>query len=270
MLVRNRAARLLVHTVAIALLLAMFALPFLVIILGAFATSWSGVLPSGATLDNFAAVFTESATANTVTASLVTAFVATVLALVIATTAALSARHLPWLKRILDIAFLLPVAIPSVAVGLALLMAFSSGPLRLNGTVWIVIVAHTVLVVALAYQPISAAVFRLDPAFEEAASALGASRTRIIATVVLPLLRPALAGAAAMCIAMSMGELTAMMMVAPPSWRTMPLQVFSFTSRGIRLYEGAALAVLLLLITLIALLILQRIASRRTGITARR
>lgn len=270
MLIRNRAPRLLVHAVAIAILLTLFALPFAVIVMGAFSTSWSGVLPSGATFDNFRAVFAESATAHTVTASIVTAVVATVLALVIATTAALSTRRLVVLRRIVDTVFLLPVAIPSVAVGLALLMAFSSGPLPLNGTVWIVIVAHTVLVVALAYQPISAAVTRLDPAFEEAAAALGASRTRIITTVVLPLLRPALAGAAAMCIAMSMGELTAMMMVAPPSWRTMPLQIFSFTSRGIRLYEGAALAVLLLAITLTALLILQRVAGRRTGITATR
>jgi 2-aminoethylphosphonate transport system permease protein len=269
-LVRNRTPRLIVQAIAIAILLALFALPFLVIVLGAFATSWSGVLPSGATLGNFSTVFTESATANTVTASLITAVVATVIALVVATTAALSTRRSPALKRVVDTVFLLPVAIPSVAVGLALLMAFSSGPLPLNGTVWIVIVAHTVLVVALAYQPISAAVSRLDPAFEEAASALGAGKARIIATVVLPLLRPALAGAAAMCIAMSMGELTAMMMVAPPTWRTMPLQIFSFTSRGIRLYEGAAMAVLLLLITLTALLVLQRVAGRRTGITAGR
>jgi 2-aminoethylphosphonate transport system permease protein len=53
------------------------------------------------------------------------------------------------------------------------------------------------------------------------------------------------------------------MMVAPPTWRTMPLQIFSFTSRGIRLYEGAALALVLMAVTLIALLVLQRSLSHR-------
>ncbi len=82
----------------------------------------------------------------------------------------------------------------------------------------------------------------------------------------LPELRPALAGAAALCVAMSMGELTASTMVAPPTWRTLPLQIFSFTSRGIRLYEGAALAVVLMGITLLVLLVLQRVLAGRVRV----
>lgn len=263
MLVRSRSGRTVVHLITAVVILALFVLPFAVLLIGAFSTSWSGALPSGATTANFATVFTESATVATITASIVSAVLSTAVALVIATAAALAARNAPRLRRILDTLFLLPVAIPSVAVGLAVLIAFSSGPLPLNGTVWIVLIAHTVLVISLAYQPITAGVARLTPAVEEAAAALGASPARILATVTLPALRPALAGAAALCVAMSMGELTASMMVAPPTWRTLPLQIFSFTSRGIRLYEGAALAVLLMAITLVVLLVLQRVLSGR-------
>lgn len=258
MLVRSRSARALLHAAAFTVIGLLFVLPAGVILLGAFSTSWSGVVPSGLTFHNFVTVLTESATVWTVTASLVTAGVSTVLAIVIALWAALSTQRHPFLRSVMDTVFVLPVAIPSVAVGLAVLMAFSQRPLALNGTVWIVLVAHVVLVVSLAYQPISAAVTRLNPAFEEVGAALGATPLRVLWSITLPLLRPAIVGAAALCVAMSMGELTAMLMVAPPQWHTMPLQVYSFTSRGIRLYEGAALAVLLMLITLVALLVLQR------------
>lgn len=262
MLVRSAAVRRTVQAIAIALLLAVFALPFGAVLLGSLASSWSGALPSGITLGNFVAVFGESGTLGAVGASLATAVVATVVAIALATSAALGARALPQLRRVVDAAFLLPVAVPSVAIGLAILIAFSTGPVPLNGTVWIVLVAHVVLVSAIAHQPIAAAVARLDRRYEESAAALGASGIRVLVTVVLPQLRPALIAAAALCTALSMGELTAVMMVAPPTWRTLPLQVFSMTSRGIHLYEGAALAVVLMGITLVVLLGLGRLARR--------
>jgi 2-aminoethylphosphonate transport system permease protein len=242
----------------------LFVLPFLVVVLGAFSTSWSGSLPSGTTLANLTAVFTESETAGTIVASLVSAVVATVVSLILATAAAIATRSTPWLRRVMNTVMLLPVAVPSVVIGLAVLMAFSSPPLTINGTVVIVLLAHSIFVITVAYQPISAAVSRLNPAHEEAAAVLGASDARILRTVTLPALRPAIAAAAAMCVAMSMGELTVTMMVAPPSWRTMPLQIFSFTGRGIRLYEGAALALVLMGLTLLALVVLQRALSARS------
>jgi 2-aminoethylphosphonate transport system permease protein len=266
MLVRHGAVRRLVQAAAITVLVAVFALPFAAVLLGSLASSWSGPLPSGVTIGNFVAVVGESATLGAVRASLVTAAVATVVAIALATSAALGARALPRLRPVVDAAFLLPVAVPSVAIGLAVLIAFSSGPVPVNGTVWIVLVAHVVLVSAAAHQPISAAVARLDRRYEECACALGASGPRVLLTVVLPQLRPALVAAAALCTALSMGELTAVMMVAPPTWRTLPLQVFSVSSRGIHLYQGAALAVLLMGITLVVLLGLGRLARRASSV----
>jgi 2-aminoethylphosphonate transport system permease protein len=55
-----------------------------------------------------------------------------------------------------SVAFLLPIAVPSVSVGLGLLVAFSRPPLLLNGTPVIVLIAHVVLVTAFAYGSVSA------------------------------------------------------------------------------------------------------------------
>jgi 2-aminoethylphosphonate transport system permease protein len=103
------------------------------------------------------------------TTSLVTAVTASVVALTVGTWAALAAAALGKKgKRVLDALFMLPVAVPSVVVGLAVLVAFSQPPMLLNGTRWIVILAHTVLVTAFAHQSVSAALRRLDPMYEQA------------------------------------------------------------------------------------------------------
>ncbi len=110
---------------------------------------------------------------------------------------------------------MLPVAVPSVVVGLAVLVAFSKPPVLLNGTRWIVILAHTILVTAFACSSVSAAIVRLDPMYEQAAASLGARPSYVLWRVRLPLLLPSLT-AAGLCFALSMGELSATMMLYPP------------------------------------------------------
>lgn len=158
---------------------------------------------------------------------------ASVLALTLGGWAALAAASLRKRgKRLLDALFILPVAVPSVVVGLAVLVAYSQPPVLLNGTRWIVILAHTVLVTAFAYQSVSAAVRRLDPMYEQAAAGLGASPARVLWRIRLPLLLPSLTSAAGLCFALSMGELSATMMLYPPDWTPLPVQIFAATDRG--------------------------------------
>lgn len=187
---------------------------------------------------------------------------ASVLALVLGGWAALAAASLRKRgKRLLDALFILPVAVPSVVVGLAVLVAYSQPPVLLNGTRWIVILAHTVLVTAFAYQSVSAAVRRLDPMYEQAAAGLGASPARVLWRIRLPLLLPSLTSAAGLCFALSMGELSATMMLYPPDWTPLPVQIFAATDRG-SLFTGAALAVVLMTTTLLVLAAVSRIRTR--------
>jgi 2-aminoethylphosphonate transport system permease protein len=266
-LVENRAARRTVQLLAILVVLGVFVIPFGTILLGSFATAWSSIFPAGLTPEHYAAIFTDPETSVTIVASIVTAASATAIALVTGTTTALATRFHPRLRAITDGLLLLPSAIPSVAIGLSVLMAFSRPPFLWNGSPWIVILAHSILITAAAYQPVSAAVRRLDPGCEEAAAVLGSHPARILTRVTLPRLKPALLSAASLAVALSMGELTATLMVAPAGWRTMPMQIFSLTSRGIRLYDGAALAVVLMAITLVVLLVMRRLARRTADLS---
>ncbi|SKZ41228.1 2-aminoethylphosphonate transport system permease protein phnV [Mycobacteroides abscessus subsp. abscessus] len=157
--------------------------------------------------------------------------------------------------------FHLPIAVPSVAIGLGLLISFNSKPLLLGGTRWIVIVAHTVLVLAFAFSSVTAALERLDPAYKQAAESLGASPFRVLTRVTLPLLTPALGAAAGLAVALSMGELGATVMVYPATWKTLPVTIFGLSDRG-QVFDAAACTTVLLATTLVALTVLGRIRTR--------
>ncbi|MER5791712.1 ABC transporter permease subunit [Streptomyces sp. NPDC001980] len=261
MLVHSRGARWAVWAVFVVLFLPLFALPLLVVLGASFATHWSGVLPSDMTVANFRSA-TRGDALQALTTSLVTAVTASLLALAVGTWAALAAAGLrKRYRRIVDALFVLPVAVPSVVVGLSLLVAFSKPPMLLNGTRWIVILAHTVLVTAFAYQSVSAAVTRLDPAYEQAAASLGARPAYVLWRVRLPLLLPSLTAAAGLCFALSMGELSATMMLYPPDWTPLPVLIYSATDRG-ALFAGSALAVVLMTATLLVLFAVSRVRNR--------
>ncbi|MBD3556462.1 ABC transporter permease [Streptomyces sp. SP18CM02] len=261
MLVHSRAGKWATWAVFLLLFVPLFAVPLLVILAASLATHWSGAFPSGPTVERYTAA-TSGDSLQALTTSLVTAVTASVLALTLGGWAALAAASLRTRgKRFLDALFILPVAVPSVVVGLAVLVAYSKPPVLLNGTRWIVILAHTVLVTAFAYQSVAAAVRRLDPMYEQAAAGLGASPARVLWRVKLPLLLPSLTSAAGLCFALSMGELSATMMLYPPDWTPLPVQIFAATDRG-SLFTGAALAMVLMTTTLLVLAAVSRIRTR--------
>ncbi|MFJ8854547.1 ABC transporter permease [Streptomyces sp. NPDC102437] len=261
MLVHSRTGKWAIWAVFFVLFVPLFAVPLLVILAASFTTNWSGAFPSGPTTEHYAAA-TGGDSLQALTTSLITAVSASLLALTIGSWAALAAASLRRRgKRFLDALFMLPVAVPSVVVGLAVLVAFSKPPMLLNGTSWIVILAHTILVTAFAYSSVSAAIVRLDPMYEQAAASLGARPGYVLWRIKLPLLLPSLTAAAGLCFALSMGELSATMMLYPPDWTPLPVQIFAATDRG-SLFTGAAVAVVLMGTTLLVLLGVSRIRTR--------
>lgn len=271
MLVHSRKGKWATWTVFFVLFLPLFALPLLVIVAASFAGHWSGAFPSDLTTEHYSAA-TRGESLRALTTSLLTALGASLAALTAGTWAALAAaalKHrgdttsrLPRMcGRLLDALFIMPVAVPSVVVGLAVLVAFSKPPVILNGTSTIVVLAHAVLVTAFAYQSVSAAILRLDPAYEQAAASLGARPGYVLWRVKLPLLLPSLTAAAGLCFALSMGELSATMMLYPPDWTPLPVRVYAATDRGAT-FTGAALAVVLMGATLLVLFAVSRVRTR--------
>ena len=264
MLVWSRPGLAAVWSLAALLLGILFLAPLAVILLASLSQQWSGVLPTGFTLEHYGEVL-SGRSSGAVWASLITGLLASLLALVSGTWAALALRAQSerW-RGLLGLLFFIPSAVPSVSVGLGLLVGFSQRPLLLNGTVAIVIIAHFVLISAFTFGNVSAGLLRLAPDYEQVASSLGARPAYRMRHVTLPLIAPYLTAAFGLSFALSMGELGATVMVYPPGWITLPVAIFGLTDRG-DIFSGAALTVVLVVATLALLLGLERLPARAVG-----
>ncbi len=261
MLLSSRLGRLLAWGLFAVLFVPVFGLPLFMVGAASVAGQWNDVLPTHLTLRHLADALRSTAR-DELTTSLATGVIASVVALVLGTWAALAVRNLRGRTRqVASVLFLLPIAVPSVSVGLGLLVAFSRPPLLLNGTPYIVLIAHVVLVSAFAYGSVSAGLARLPAHYEQVAASLGGRPAYVLFRVTLPLITPSLVAAAGLCFALSMGELGATIMVYPPNWVTLPIGIFALTDRGV-VFDGAALTVMLLVVTLVVLVVVSRIRTR--------
>ena len=173
--------------------------------------------------------------------SLLCATAATVLSLVVGVPLAwvLSRSRLPGISVIRALVTL-PLVLPPVVGGVALLMAFGR-----NGVVgqylneWFgvsipfstgaVVLAETFVAMPFLVVTMSGAFSGADRGYEEAAATLGASRLRTFATVTLPLVLPSLAAGTVLCWARALGEFGATITFAgsfPGRTQTMPLAVY--------------------------------------------
>jgi len=244
-----------------ALVAVFYGLPLAVIALASVAGEWNGIFPSKLGLLHYRMALSGDLR-DQIRASLLTGLGASAAALLAGSWAALALRaHTEAVRKWLSLAFFIPSAVPSVSVGLGLLVAFSQPPLLLNGTTLIVLVAHFVLVFAFTFGNVSAGLHGLMPEFELVARSLGATPGYCLRRITLPLIAPQLATAFSLSFALSMGELGATVMIYPPGWMTMPVGIFSLSDRG-EVFDGSALSILLILITLVALLVVARLAEQ--------
>jgi spermidine/putrescine transport system permease protein len=181
-------------------------------------------------------------------------------------------------KQVLSILMLAPLVIPGVILGISIL-AFASRVAEFVddafGLDWdflrpglpLVVLGQFSYVATIATLTISARLRRFDRTLEEAALNLGASKPAVFRTVVLPYLRPALIGSAAISFLMSFADFnTTLMLVGADA----PLTVEMYG----RMREGAtpvlnAVSLFLMLASALLALGLMRGGRRAKGAVVR-
>ena len=172
--------------------------------------------------------------------SLVASLSATVVALVLGVPLAWLYARVEFPGRaVLRALTTLPMVLPPVVGGVALLLAFgrhgliggwlASMGITLPFTTAAVVMAETFVAMPFLVLTVEAGLRSMDRRYEEAARTLGAGRWRVFWRVTMPLIAPSLAAGAVLCWARALGEFGATITFAgnfPGVTQTMPLAVY--------------------------------------------
>ena len=217
------------------LISALLLAPVLVIVLVSFSVdgTWTTqVLPPQYTLANYTRIFTDPKSLLPINVSVQMSVLATIAAVVIGAAAAwIIARWRLGGKTLLDIAIMLPWALPGTVIGVNMVTAFNEPNaanlgLVLTGTLWILPVAYFVRYVPLVFRSTGASLDTIDPSLEEAARGLGASPVRVLRTVTVPLVAKGILAGALLAFVDGVGEYVASVVIYPSQYVPLSVEIF--------------------------------------------
>jgi len=243
-----------------------FFMPLVVICQAALAKAWGrGFSFDNLTLDNlyftmFENTLTRNATINTFVYAGTASAIAILLALCIAyaVNRELVGRRLGNTLSFLTMA---PFVIPGIVLAIGFYAAYSSAPLLLAGTPWILILAFATRFLPIAYSNSTAAIRSINPELEDAVRILGGSRFTAIWRVVMPLLKRSLAGAFILVFIPATRELSTAIFLYSINTQVLSVLLFDKSDEG-NFEMLAAIGLILILITVAMILIGFRLMGR--------
>lgn len=207
--------------------------PMLVLVVYSFNKGRLGQIWDGFGLRWYIKAFANDDIQRAALNSLLVATVATAIAVVLATLAALIlARRNNFRGKTLSIGIIsLPLVVPEIATAVATLCFFSAIGMSLSLTT--VIIAHTVFCIPFAFLPIRARLEGMDDTLEQAARDLYANDWQTFRHVTLPLLMPGIIAGAMLAFIISIDDFIITLMVAGAGSTTLPLYIYGMIRRGV-------------------------------------
>lgn len=186
-------------------------------------------------------VFSSSSPAvlNSLVLSLISAVLAVAFALVLAYI--IIRKPFPG-KKALDFTAVLPIALPGTFVGLALIVAFSKGPIVLQGSAALIVIAMLLKQMPVGYRGLTAAFKQVDKSIEEAATNLGANSRKTLTTIVFPMLQKTVVANFVYAFMKNMNTLSTIIFLITPKWVVAAVSIFNYAETG-TYYWAAAVAV---------------------------
>lgn len=212
-------------------------------------------------------LLTSKAAIQALWLSLRTCIAATIVAVVLGVPlAAILARSSGWWVSPVRTLLLIPMVLPPVVAGLALLVTLGrNGPvgsvlsrfgIQLGFSTTAVVIAQAFVSMPYLVLAVESAMRTTGTSFERVAANLGASPSRVFWRVTLPLTAPALISGAVLAFARALGEFGATLTFAgslPGVTRTLPLQIYLIRESDSHLAMALALILIVLAVALVPL-----------------
>jgi iron(III) transport system permease protein len=240
-------------------------LPFLVLFwasfLPFFATpSWDAV--QKLSLDNYRYLLGFrpfwDAMQNSILLATLTATVAMMLTSLIAWIVYKSRLPGSWL---LDFLAFIPITVPGIVMGMALILLYVAFPLPIYGTIWLLLIAYVTRYIPYGMRSASGSILQIHSELEEAASASGASWWETFKRVTLPLLRPGIAAGWIYICIVSFREFSTSVLLATGESRVLSILLFTMFEQG-QVTIVAAIGILMIVVLLAIVGVFYKVSGR--------
>jgi len=231
-------------------------LPILLTVVYSFNKSKLSSMWEGFSLDWYRMLLRDGDIKKALLNSIILAFSACVLALIIGVSAALAMRG----KKLFFDDFIsnfasLPIMIPEIILGMVFMAIFSYMNLPFGFVT--MTIAHASFCVPYVFLIVRARLMGMDLSLEEAARDLGASELETFRDVTLPYILPGIASGLLLSFAMSFDDVVISIFTTGPSVNTLAVKIYTKMKTGIT-PEINALATVILVITVLIIFISEK------------
>lgn len=135
-------------------------------------------------------------------------------------------------RRALEYLTMAPLAMPGLVLGLGFLWAWINLPIPLYGTLWVLAFAFIAKFTPQGYQSISSSINQVHMDLEDSAYMSGASRTRAVWNVTVPLIRTGVFSTMLLLFILSFRELSASILLYTSQTRVMSVVLYETWANG--------------------------------------
>ncbi len=177
--------------------------------------------------------------------SLIVAASTTLVATLLGTAAALGVYRFNFLgKRFYRVLLFVPMLMPDIVLGIALLIFFVGIGISLG--VGTIIIGQCTFLISYVFIVVSARLAGMDRSLENASADLGANEWTTFRRIILPQVMPGVIGGALLAFIISMDDLVITYFISGTSTQTLPIFIFGMLRRGIKPEVNAIATVMLL------------------------
>lgn len=236
-----------------------FYLPIVVLVINSFNASRFGSTWEGFSLKWYQRLWQEREIWLALENSLIIGISATVLSIVLGTTAAFALhRYQSRLQRIHYTLIYTPLVVPEILMGISLLLFFSAICLELG--LFTIFLAHVTFCISFVALVVLGRLQDFDFSIVEAAQDLGANWWAACWKVLLPLLSPGIVAGGLLAFTLSIDDFVISFFVAGPGSTTLPIRIYSMIKHGSPPLINA-LSSILLLLTFLSVWLSQRLTT---------
>ncbi|HWJ80873.1 MAG TPA: ABC transporter permease [Nocardioides sp.] len=244
--------------------------PLLLVVVNSFNASQTFAWPpTDLTLEWWRRAANSQGARDAVLTSIEVACLATVVALVLGTMAAMALQRYRFFGRdAVSLLIILPIALPGIVTGIALANAFKT-VLGLELSVLTIVVAHATFCIVTVFNNVLARLRRMGTGLEEASADLGASMFTTFRLVTFPMMRSALIAGGLLAFALSFDEIIVTTFTAGPRDQTLPIWIFQNLFRPNQGPVVNVIAVVLILLSVVPIWVSQKLAGTTEGLAGR-